>query len=130
MLDSLPLELLYEISGWVIAEYIDELIGGNLKYPPPRVAEEGNSQDASTTGEETPRGSASEAHEHRGKWEDTGLDVGSKRAPLLDEHMDPALNTHNPALALLQTSARIRRAALMVLSDALGIPVLNDGIGR
>lgn len=43
---------------------------------------------------------------------------------------DPASTAPNPVLPLLRASVRVRHAALMVLSDALGIALDKTGIGR
>ncbi|GJE85237.1 hypothetical protein PsYK624_013150 [Phanerochaete sordida] len=89
-----PLELLYNICAPLIAEYIDDLLAGRLKYgapPPPEPGED---------------------------------------APAAGEYADPARTAPNPVLPLLQASVRVRHAALMVLSDALGIALDKTGLGR
>lgn len=89
-----PLELLYNICAPVVADYIDELLAGRLKYGAPPPSEERRETDEA------------------------------------GEYDDPASVAPNPVLPLLRASVRVRHAALMVLSDALGIALSKTGIGR
>ena len=87
-----PLEVLYRICGLVVAEFLDALIAGSLRYSPPATI-------------------ANDDHE-----------------PL--PYDDLALTAENPVVCLLQASSGIRQATLLVVSDALGIPLDDSGVGR
>ena len=83
-----PIEVLYRICGFAVAEFLDSVIAGYHKYSP------------------TP---------------------GNKS---LAPQEDPVPTVSNPIIQLLRTSMKIRLATLLVVSDALGIPIDNAGVGR
>lgn len=50
--------------------------------------------------------------------------------PNADEEQDPARDAPNPLLPLLTATTQLRATALLVLSDALGIPLVKEGVHR
>lgn len=87
MLTLPPLEVLYQICGLVVAEFLDAVIAGRFRYSPPTRPLESS-----------------------------------------DPYDDPAFTAENPIVALLRTSLRIRQATLLVVSDALCIPIDETGV--
>ncbi len=106
-----PPELLYEIVGLILAEYLDDVIAGFHRLPGP------TPMDLLTTGLLT----------------DTELQELQKPlvSPPIDQNTeDPALSFPSPIVPLLRVSFQLREVTLKVMSDALGIAIDNKGVGR
>ncbi|GJE85241.1 hypothetical protein PsYK624_013190 [Phanerochaete sordida] len=90
-----PLEILYDICAVAVAEYFDRLFLGDLKCS-----------------------LLSRSCGHFALHYKNSIDVAHECT-----FEDPALNAHNPVIALLQSSVKLRQATFMALSDALGTRV-------
>ncbi|EKM57561.1 uncharacterized protein PHACADRAFT_192708 [Phanerochaete carnosa HHB-10118-sp] len=100
---TIPPEILYETCGVVVAEYLDRLLLGDLKCSPPTRT-----------------------------FELFDLDDNNDIVALERICKDVTPPVHNPTVALMQSSVKIRHAVLIALSDALGIEVEHKSsrIGR
>ncbi len=104
---NLPPELLYEVVGLSLAQYLDDLIAGSLKSNPSSPSLELGHRDG-----------------------EGGADAALR--PL-----EPSVSTnsleaecYNPVVSLLNSSFQIRHVTLRVLSDALGISLKSAGLGQ
>ncbi|THG94316.1 hypothetical protein EW026_g7129 [Hermanssonia centrifuga] len=108
---KVPHELLYEIIGLVVAEYIDSVIAGPLSLPCLSV---NKSKDNHVCADAA------------------SMDRARQLIRALAERpkTDPVLAGSNPVVSLLQISIDWRASTLKVLSDALNIPLESEGVGR
>ncbi len=116
---ALPPEVLYDIIARITAEYIDDVVAGPLSMPRQDIPSIMDQQ----TGNQNDEEGAAVNLEQQVLF---GL-MPDQLTPDLDED-DPVTNAPNPIIPLLTVSYQYRRTTLKVLSDALGIPMNEEGI--
>ena len=100
----LPPEIIHLIASIVVGDYLDVVIAGHLALP--------RTVEPSTTASDS-----------------TALDsLIDLHASAFDIVSSPFFEPYNAVLPLLQTSTQMRAITLHVLSEALGIAVVKEGI--
>lgn len=121
----LPTEIIYAIVAYLTGEYLDDVIAGPYALPTADM-------DAILAQHATAPHNA-DPPQHVGEQEDAAAAealVLSLEFPSIDSDEDPVRDAPNPLLPLFRTSTQIRAITLLVLSDALGIRVIKEGIHR